>query len=79
MAAGAGARLGADLAVAVTGIAGPGGGSAEKPVGLTYLGVADDAGVDVRRHQWTGDRTANKRDSAVAALELMLERLGAGE
>jgi PncC family amidohydrolase len=79
MAAGARARLGADLAVAVTGIAGPGGGSAEKPVGLTYVGVADDAGVDVRRHQWTGDRTANKRDSALAALDLLLERLGAGE
>jgi PncC family amidohydrolase len=79
MAEGARARLGADLAVAVTGIAGPGGGSAEKPVGLTYVGVADDAGVDVRRHQWTGDRTANKRDSAIAALDLLLERLGAGE
>lgn len=79
MAEGARARLGADLAVAVTGIAGPGGGNAEKPVGLTYVGVADDAGVDVRRHQWTGDRTANKRDSALAALDLLLERLGAGE
>ena len=79
MAEGARARLGADLAVAVTGIAGPGGGSAEKPVGLTYVGVADDAGVDVRRHQWTGDRTTNKRDSALAALDLLLERLGAGE
>ena len=79
MAEGARARLGADLAVAVTGIAGPGGGSAEKPVGLTYVGVADDAGVDVRRHQWTGDRTANKRDSALAALDLLLQRLGAGE
>ena len=79
MAEGARARLGADLAVAVTGIAGPGGGSAEKPVGLTYVGVADEAGADVRRHQWTGDRAANKRDSAVAALDLLLERLGAGE
>ena len=79
MAEGARGRLGADLAVAVTGIAGPGGGSAEKPVGLTYVGVADDAGVDVRRHLWPGDRTANKQASAVAALELMLERLGGGE
>ena len=79
MAEGARQRLGAAVAVAITGIAGPGGGSAEKPVGLTYVGVADDAGVDVRRHQWTGDRGANKRDSAVAALELLLERLGAGE
>ena len=79
MAEGARVRLGASVAVAITGIAGPGGGSAEKPVGLTYVGVADEAGVDIRRHLWTGDRSANKRDSAVAALELLLERLGAGE
>ena len=79
MAEGARQRLAATVAVAITGIAGPGGGSAEKPVGLTYVAVADDAGVDVRRHLWTGDRSANKRDSAVAALELLLERLGAGE
>ena len=79
MAEGARHRLGAAVAVSITGIAGPGGGSAEKPVGLTYVGVADEAGVDVRRHLWTGDRSSNKRDSAVAALELLLERLGAGE
>jgi nicotinamide-nucleotide amidase len=79
MAEGARERLAASVAVAITGIAGPGGGSAEKPVGLTYVAVADDVGVDVRRHLWTGDRSTNKRDSAVAALELLLERLGAGE
>lgn len=77
MAEGARARLGTDLAVAITGIAGPGGGSAEKPVGLTYVAVADGDGADVRRHLWTGDRSANKRDSAAAALDLLLERLGA--
>jgi PncC family amidohydrolase len=79
MAEGARARLGADVAVSITGIAGPGGGSPEKPVGLTYVGVADDAGVDVRRHLWTGDRSANKQDSAVSALELLLERIGVVE
>jgi PncC family amidohydrolase len=78
MAEGARARLGTDLAVAITGIAGPGGGSDEKPVGLTYVAVADGEGVDVRRYLWPGDRSANKRDSAVAALELLLDRLGAG-
>jgi nicotinamide-nucleotide amidase len=78
MAEGARSRLGTDLAVSITGIAGPGGGSDEKPVGLTYVAVADGAGVDVRRHLWSGDRSANKRDSAVAALELLLDRLGAG-
>ena len=76
MAVGARERLGVRLAVAVTGIAGPEGGSAEKPVGLTYIGVADDEGVDVRRFNWTGDRAAIKHASAVAALELLAERAG---
>jgi PncC family amidohydrolase len=74
MAEGARHRLAVDVAVAVTGIAGPDGGSAAKPVGLTYIAVADPDGVDVRRHVWDGDRTENKRLSAAAALELILER-----
>lgn len=75
MADGARQRYGASLALAVTGIAGPGGGSEAKPVGLTYVGVADEDGHDARRHQWRGDRTANKRDSAMAALELLVDHL----
>ena len=77
MAIGARRRLGVDVAIAITGIAGPGGGSMAKPVGLTYVGVADRHGTDVRRWLWTGDRSANKRASAKAALELLLERLDA--
>ena len=77
MAIGARQRLEASLAVSVTGIAGPDGGTDEKPVGLTYVGVADEGGVDIRRFHWTGDRAANKLASARAALELLLERLGA--
>ena len=77
MASGGRARTGADLGAAVTGIAGPDGGSAEKPVGLTYVAVADPAGTAVRRHLWTGDRGANKRSSAEAVLELLLERIDA--
>ncbi len=76
MAVGARERFGADLAVAVTGIAGPGGGSEAKPVGLTYVAFADRGGVDVRRFLWSGDRAANKLASATAALELLLERIG---
>jgi PncC family amidohydrolase len=75
MAEGARDRFGASLAGAVTGIAGPDGGSDEKPVGLTYLGVADGDGVDVRRIVWSGDRAENRRNSAVALLELLLERV----
>jgi PncC family amidohydrolase len=69
--------LDAGLAVSVTGIAGPGGGSAAKPVGLTYVAVADGRGHEVRRYVWSGDRSENKRASAAAALELLLDRLGA--
>jgi PncC family amidohydrolase len=77
MAHGARTRLGADLGVAVTGVAGPDGGTTEKPVGLTYVAVSDGTGAEVRRHSWTGDRTGNKRASAVAALELLLDRVEA--
>jgi nicotinamide-nucleotide amidase len=75
MADGARRRLGVDVAIAVTGVAGPDGGSAAKPVGLTYVAIADPAGDDVRRFVWDGDRSGNKRLSAAAALELVVERL----
>jgi PncC family amidohydrolase len=75
MAEGARRRLAVDLAVAVTGVAGPDGGTAAKPVGLTYVAVADADGDDVRRHLWDSDRTGNKRLSAAAALDLLLARL----
>jgi PncC family amidohydrolase len=74
MADGARERLGVDTAVAVTCIAGPDGGSAAKPVGLTYVAISDGAGGDVRRFVWDSDRSGNKRLSAAAALELVLER-----
>ena len=77
MATGGRDRTGADVAVSVTGIAGPDGGSPSKPVGLTYVAVADGAGVAVRRYVWDGDRADNKRRSAAAALELLLERVDA--
>ncbi len=75
MAEGARQRIGCDYAMAVTGVAGPGGGSESKPVGLTYVAVAGPAGHDVRRHLWQGEREANKEQSAAAALELLLEWL----
>jgi PncC family amidohydrolase len=75
MAEGARRALGVTLAVSVTGVAGPGGGSDAKPVGLTYVAVADAAGHAVRRHTWPHDRSGNKRASAAAAVALLLERL----
>src|SRR5262245_7363084 len=81
MAEGARSAFSASHGVSVTGIAGPAGGSDSKPVGLTYVAVADASGHAVRRHVWAGDRSANKRLSAGAALQLLVERIegGAGE
>lgn len=77
MATGLRALLHIDVAISVTGIAGPGGGTAEKPVGLTYIGVAGPNDVlVVRRHVWNGDREAIKAASAEAALALVLEVFG---
>lgn len=78
MALGALDRFAADLAVAVTGIAGPDGGTPAKPVGLTYVAVAGPSGTEVRRFSWIGDRAENKYASARAALELLLEAAEAG-
>ena len=75
MAEGARNSLGADLAVAVTGVAGPDGGTPAKPVGLTYLAVAGPEGTEVQRHVWPGDRATNKASSAAAALHMLIDAL----
>ena len=74
MAEGVRARLGTDLGVGVTGVAGPDGGSEAKPVGLVYVAVAGLGPAVVRRFLWPGDRSENKRSSAGAALEMLLAR-----
>jgi len=71
MARGARERLGADVAVSVTGIAGPGGGSAEKPVGLVYLHASGPAGDKARQFDFPGDRETIRLRAAVAALHLV--------
>lgn len=67
-------RFGASLAASVTGVAGPGGGSADKPVGLTYVAVAGAEGAAVRRFAWNGDRASNRRDSVRTVLDALIER-----
>ncbi len=71
MAEGACRALDADIGLSVTGIAGPGGGTDEKPVGLTFIGVSGPRGTRVQRHVWDGDREANKARSATAALRIL--------
>jgi nicotinamide-nucleotide amidase len=65
----------AAVAVSVTGIAGPDGGSAEKPVGLVWFGLANKAGVRAERCLFVGDRAAVRRQSVAKALELLLDGL----
>lgn len=71
MARGARERLGADVAVAVTGIAGPEGGSAEKPVGLVFVHAAGPAGEEARRSELPGDRELVRGRATAIALHLV--------
>ena len=75
MAAGARFHFGGDIGVSVTGIAGPGGSTDTKPVGLTYIGLSTPWGAAVRRFVWESDREGNKVLSAEAALELVIEEV----
>lgn len=72
----------ADIGLAITGIAGPGGGTSEKPVGLVYVALVAPGAAWVERHIWEGDRWENKADSAESALELLrlyLDGRGSGK
>lgn len=71
MARGAREKFSATIGLAITGIAGPGGATPEKPVGLVYIALADANNVTVERRVWSGNRLQNKEQSAEAALQLM--------
>ena len=71
MAQGAREAVGANVAIADTGIAGPGGGSPEKPVGLVYLHASGPDGEEARELQLPGDREAVRRRATAAALHLL--------
>ena len=71
MAEGVRERLGADVAISVTGVAGPGGGTAEKPVGLVYVGVSGPDGTEVRELRLSGSRReVRERATAVSLHEV---------
>ncbi|MGD9143099.1 MAG: CinA family protein [Dehalococcoidia bacterium] len=67
--------LDVDICIADTGIAGPGGATPDKPVGLFYLGLADARSVLSQRHRFYGDREQNKESAAEAALMWIKEYL----
>jgi nicotinamide-nucleotide amidase len=69
MAVGARVRLRADIGVSITGVAGPGGGSAQKPVGLVFIGLASEAAVASREHRFIGQRTEIRVRAVQAALD----------
>lgn len=79
MAEGVRHRLSTDIGVSTTGVAGPSGGSPEKPVGLVFVAASKQGRTICRRHQFTGARDDVKRYSAEAALSLVVELLADGE
>lgn len=76
MAEGARRLLRTDLAVSLTGIAGPGGGSAEKPVGLVWFGLASKSGTTTEKKVFPGDREAVRTAAIEHALNLLLGAVG---
>ena len=73
MAAGVRVLLKADVAVSITGLAGPDGDDFGNPVGTVYIGYADEKGCLSRRYCFSGDREQIRRQGVTAALELILE------
>jgi nicotinamide-nucleotide amidase len=65
----------ADIALSVTGIAGPGGGTPEKPVGTVFVGLASKDGTFVNRFLFSGDRISIKEQTSEASLKLVLDYL----
>jgi nicotinamide-nucleotide amidase len=75
LAEGARSRARASLGIGITGIAGPGGGSADKPVGLVYIAISEDGGTRVRRTRFPGDRERVRQQACQLALELLRRHL----
>jgi nicotinamide-nucleotide amidase len=75
LARGARARLGARIGLGITGIAGPGGATPGKKVGLTYVAVDSDEHSAVKKYQWPYDRDGNRLASVGAALDLLAKAI----
>ncbi len=77
MASGVRRALAADVGLSVSGIAGPGGGTEDKPIGLTWAGLSTFDHEEARQFVWDGDRLYNKDKSAEATLQLLIDYLEA--
>ncbi|MCH5252411.1 MAG: CinA family protein [Lachnospiraceae bacterium] len=75
MALGCAKAANANMGLSTTGIAGPGGGTPEKPVGLVYIGCALNGNVFVERHEFQGDRSQVRKKAVCAALEFAISCL----
>ena len=75
MATGVRDGVGVDIGLSITGIAGPAGGSPEKPVGMVFMGLATKKGVSVERFLFIGDRQEIRRQATEAALRMLLHYL----
>lgn len=64
-------RFGVDVGLSVTGVAGPDGGTEQKPVGLVFIGLADAQDCRIGRHRFSGTREDVRRAAVVAALEML--------
>jgi len=75
MASGVRERLGTDYGIGITGIAGPGGGTPEKPVGLVWIGLVDGERTETVRNQYVGVRETVRRQATQTALAMLRDRL----
>lgn len=75
MADGARRVIGTKIGLSTTGVAGPGGGTVDKPVGLVYIALTTPGFRRCERYVWEGDRIGNKEQSAEAALRMLIEYL----
>jgi PncC family amidohydrolase len=75
MASGCKNRLDTDIGISITGIAGPGGGSEEKPVGTVWIGIATKSSVKAKRFLFPGDRDSVREQSCYEAIKLLMEEV----
>jgi nicotinamide-nucleotide amidase len=75
MATGVREITGADLGLSITGVAGPGGGTDAKPVGTTFIALADSSSERAEHRIWRGDRAQNREQSVRFALQMLIEYL----